>query len=237
MNIIKLLELQLPQYPEESELIASFRQSLNKLTSLKEKKISAKGRPPMPKVLWKLKSYVQTSLHRNIDLAIESALAWERKLPAVSFLLTRSIMECVAYLFDLSNHLLPKINENNLREISELIDKWKYGDRKIDGIPTITNTLTIMEHVEKIIPNYKINYEYLSNFCHPNYSGIGMLYSHQDMEEYCFEIGREYGENNKTFGIYIKAVVASLTLLEACMGRYEKIYPELIRIDSEFDQS
>lgn len=229
---MKLLNKQVLLYPESKKYIDDFNSLLNQLISLKQDKISAKGNPPMPLVVWKLKSYAQTTLHRIIDLSIESCNAWDNNLPAVSFLLTRSVLESVSYIFDFTNQMIPSEKAYNLEEINSIVNKLKYGGKGLPKLPKIDNVLTIMDRISKIIPGYREDYEKLSSFCHPNYAAVGMLYSKQDMEEFCFNIDRKNGIRPDTFNIIVIFLYKSLTLQKLSMERLETIYPKLVELDA-----
>ena len=227
---MNLLEEQKKNYPEYQVSINNINSILNDLIRRKESNISAKGNPPMPLVNWKLKSYAQTLLHRIIDLTIQSCIAWENNIPAVSFLLTRSVVESVSYIFDFSNQVEPLMKNDNYVEINELTNKLKFGERKISKLPIIDNVLKVMARIDKIIPNYRISYENLSSFCHPNYSAVGMLYSKQDMKEFNFQIDQKYGVRKDLFNIIISFLQSSLDLLRLSLDRFEIIYNEIERL-------
>lgn len=230
---MNVLESQRKIYPEYDKIIGDINLLLNELFDLKESRISAKGNPPMPLTVWKLKSYAQTSLHRTLDLTIESCKAWENEVPAVAFLLTRSVIETVAYIFDFSNQVKPLVDEGKFVEINDLINKLKYGEKIVPNLPAIDNVLTVMDRIKKIIPDFRKNYENISSFCHPNYSAIGMLYSLQDMEEYCFEIDKKYGVRKDFFSIIITFLYTSLELQKLSLNRLEIIYSELEKLDAK----
>jgi len=228
---MELLINQKKLYLKSKNYIDDFNKLLNELIALKEIKISAKGNPPMPLVILKLKSYAQASLHRIIDLSIESCNAWEKGIPAVSFLLTRSALEIASYIFDFTNQVDQLIEERKFEEINDMIHKIMYGERKSSELPVIDNVLNVMDRISKIIPLYRSNYESLSSFCHPNYSAIGMLYSKQNMEEFYFEIDRKFGVREDTFNMVILSLYKSFELQKLSLNRLDIIYPKLEELD------
>jgi hypothetical protein len=230
-KIMGLLERQKSLYPQNIEYINEVNNLINELSKLKINEVSTRIDPPIPIVAWKLKSYVQTSLHRILDLAIDSCRLWEEGSAASTFLLTRSVLETAYFLFDFTNQIKEYIDNQDLHNINILVNKIKYGERNQEKLPKIDNVLTIMDRVSKFIPYARTNYENISSFCHPNYSALGMLYSFQDNENLCFRIGKKYGNTEEYFNIIIRSLSIALNIQKMAMERFNIIYPELEKLE------
>ena len=224
-------------FPKSSETIHAIEKLLNESEKWKVKEVSAKGPPRLYLLTWKLKSYVQTIIYRINELTDESLLAWIKLKPSVSFLLTRSVIETSAYLFDLANKLEKELNDDhNINKLTDLIDSWKFGEKNCDCLPNINNVLTIVKSLSKTFPMFDENYFQISSFCHPNYSAVGMLYSKQNMDELKFELGTHYGLREDLFNIIVISLYTSLEILKLAKNKLDRIYPiinELNKVEQE----
>lgn len=224
-------------YPNSSETVKAIETLLNESEKWKVTIVSAKGPPILYKLTWKLKSYFQTVLYRINELSYESLSAWLKLKPSVSFLLTRSIIETSAYAFDLAFKLEKELMGNkDLEKITDMIDRWKFGEKHFEDLPEINNVLTVVEILTKLFPNFDDNYFRISSFCHPNYAAVGMLYSKQNNDKLEFEIGSQYGVREDLFSIIAISVYKSLEILKLTKNKLDWVYPtinELNRIDQE----
>ncbi len=220
------------KYPKSSKTISEIEKLLVEAEKWKVNEVSAKGPPILYLLTWKLKSYFQTVLYRVNDLSEESLKAWINQKPAVSFLLTRSVIETTAYLFDLSVKLENELDGNkNINKLSELIDRWKFGEKNISNLPSINNVMTIVETLSKTFPKFDESYFKISSFCHPNYSAVGMLYSKQNMNDMKFEIGFQYGVREDLFDIIALSIYKSLEIMKLAKNKLERIYPIINKLN------
>ena len=56
--------------------------------------------------------------------------------------------------------------------------------------PKAINALTFRDHMDKIIPGFRDAYDRMSEFAHPNYSGVFGLFARTDYKNYETHFGR-----------------------------------------------
>lgn len=164
------------------------------------------------KPIWHLESYIQLAVHRVYDLAVQSTNAWNNEVPIVAFLLTRAIYENTAYMYDLSKKILMYYEADNYTEIHKLILNRLVGNRLNSASPQIVNVLTVNDSVAKEIPDYKEFYDFISDFCHPNYSGMHGIYGKLDKENARLFVDKKYGYTEETFSFIITGLITSLEI-------------------------
>ena len=79
------------------------------------------------------------------------------------------------------------IKNNNYDEIKQFLTQALLGARstiatKEFNRPCVVNILTYIDHMDKKIPGYKAQYEFLSEFSHPNSAGLNKMYSKLDWD-------------------------------------------------------
>lgn len=162
------------------------------------------------KSIWNLESYIQLALHRVYDLAVQTTTAWNNETPIVAFLLTRAIYENTAYMYDLSKKILMYYKEDDYNEIHKLILNRLVGNRLTPNSPQIVNVLTVIDAIAKEIPDFKEFYDFISDFCHPNYSGMLGIYGKLDKENAKLCIDKKFGYNEETFDTIVTGLLTGL---------------------------
>ncbi len=104
-----------------------------------------------------------------------------------AILLARGLIETEAFFIYFLNKLEQAIKNNNLYEINEFLTKALRGARspmatKEFSRPNAINVLTCIDLVDKKIQNYRDQYEFLSEFSHPNSAGLNKIYCKYDWE-------------------------------------------------------
>ena len=185
---------------------------IDKIGSLKIDVVDPRANKIKQRPIWNLESYIQLAIHRVYDLGIETTNAWNNKNPAVAFLLTRAIYENTAYIYDLFHKIKAYYEEDNFNEIHEIIVNRLVGSRLSSNHRKIINVLTAINTVAKELPDFKEFYEFISDFCHPNYSGMHGIYGKLDKEHVRFYINKEYGYTEETFSFIITGLATGLEL-------------------------
>ena len=190
----------------------SINELIEKIGELKAVVVDLRGTKIKQRPIWNLESYVQLAIHRVFDLATESTNAWNNKIPATSFLLTRAVYENTAYMYDLSKKIKMYYDNDDYLEMHNVIVNRLVGSRLGTNFSQIANVLTVIKVVAKDIPEFKEYYDFISDFCHPNYSGMLGIYGNIDKENVRFYVGRDYGYEENVFSHIITGLVTGLEI-------------------------
>lgn len=233
MSNIGLSEYQKELFPKYSKEIDTINNLITQLNNRRSKTVNPATIPITPKVVFNLKSYVQLSLHRVVDLAMEACNSWNNGTPVVAIILDRAMLENVAYLFDISNQIKRYITENQFSEIHNLISNRLVGSRLKEARSKICNVMTVIDKIDKTFRGFKENYNFLSDFCHPNYSGMLGLYGKMNYDEIYLKIDRRIGISEEIFFNVLFSLEPSLLIFEDCLNDIEKIYPALTDLSNK----
>jgi hypothetical protein len=227
-----MLELEKEKFPSFSKWIDELNNIFPSLEKRKINRVSPRGNPIIPKVVWKFQVYLQLSIYRVTDLCLESCQAWQREKPAVSFLLMRSLMENAAVIYDMALKTKMYLGENDLDKISDLIDNRAFGTKLFENMPKTINLLTAIDNVTKKDKGFRPTYEFISEFCHPTYSSLTGLYGKLNKEGIYFDVGNKWGTTEAVFAFFIDGLTSSMIVFVRGIEMIEDLFPSLLELNN-----
>ena len=108
---------------------------------------------------------------------------------AAATLTSRAVMEAAALMLRLHD-LIRDRAQRSTDELDSQLMQMLFGFRNDDAFPKAINILTCIDHMDRSIPTSRATYDQLSEVAHPNWSGVGGLFSFIDNENYTTEFGR-----------------------------------------------
>jgi len=104
-------------------------------------------------------------------------------------LLTRAAVEPTAALWYLCNKISSALKAGNLGDVDDYLMRLSLGSRIWEESPDPINVLTFVDCVNKTVEGFRQQYDSLSEYSHPNYSGTTGLYSKNDTENIVTDFG------------------------------------------------
>ena len=215
---------------EELELANTL---VERLSSKRVRILSPATEPITPKVVWEIQSFVQLTIHRVVDLTNAISEFWERNRPAVSFILTRAILENAAVLFDVTSSIETSVKQSNFPEIHEAIVDRLVGGKHESSPRTVPNILSAIDKVDKVHKGFRIAYDDLSEYVHPNYSGMQWLYGKLNKEKIYLELDAALGANDLTLPAFFIPLASALQIINQTIERLESLYPAIWELSEE----
>lgn len=222
-------------YPNLLDKIIELEGFIQDIIYLREPAIDPSGKPVMPKVVWKLKTYVEITKHRVADFSIAVCNEWNMGNVGAAFVLVRCIYENQAYIFDILNQIESFIQNKDFNSCDDLIMNRLFGTKISQaGLPKIQNVLTVIDKLDKTIPGYRHHYDILSEFSHPNYWAMAQLYCKFHEKPYVHsEISSACGVNENNLDFLINSMIPSFMAFKDFLKSIDQIYPELTKLSNE----
>jgi len=195
---------------------------------LKAKRVSAvvpSSNPIAPKVIWMVQSFIQLTIHRAVDLFEALSVSWESSKPSVAFVLARAIIENAATIFDLQDQIENHIKLGEFTKIHEAVHVRLMGGLDKESPILVPNILNAIDKADKKYKTFREHYEIMSEFAHPNYSGMHGLYGKIDQERLTFHIKGENGINDITLSFLLYSLSVSLFVIRDSIHNLESLYP------------
>jgi hypothetical protein len=198
------------------ETAIRFRQNLPKYVDVVELGVKSK-------IPFQVMSLREALIWRTDELLWNAKEALERKDISTAAILARALIENTALIsrlvdvFDQRASLSPQA-------MSEQLIQLLFGTREWEQMPKAVNILTCVEHVDKKVQGIEQVHKSLSEYAHPNWKGVMMLYSQTDREKYITYFGRDLVNKDGHIASISAAIMGSVGLFEHL---YNKIADEM----------
>jgi hypothetical protein len=219
--------------PKETteELLGDIRSSLATLETSLPKNVDGFALSPTTKMPFKALWFRESLCWRMAQLSRSALECFENKKLASAILLTRASMETCAALWYLSDILESAVEVQAIGETDQRLMKLLLGT-KIDTnvLPKAENVLNFVDRVDKKISGFRKQYERLSEFAHPNWSGSVLLFSKPE-EKYGIA---HFGENMRAEGealfIGLGNLASALEIFLLSYNSVTEVSPEFVRL-------
>jgi hypothetical protein len=173
-------------------------------------------------------------------LSVRESLAWrteelargacdllERDDLASGALLTRAVTESAAFILRL-RELLETRASREAEYLHATSVKMIAGWKNDPEMPEAISVLTLIKHMEKRIPGAQMSYDALSEFAHPNWSGVAGLFSDIDHAAFVTRFGRSWPKREHAKQLAANLLVASLDIFCDSYNRISEEMPHYL---------
>jgi len=221
----------------KSEHIEYLNSLADSIESYKASIVDPVTDPMTPKTVWMVKSFIQLTIHRVVDLFTVAVNCWDNGQLAITFILARAIAENAAAIFDLYLSLDSSLQKGDLNEIHNAIVVRLFGGRNELSLVRVSNIMTAVDKVDKLYEGFKVAYEDLSEFAHPNYSGMHGLYGKMDHERLILYIDGSARINDLSLGMLLFPLTESLRITNDAITFINAQYPAIWLLSDEDRQA
>ena len=194
----------------EKKELAKAKQLSRQLSSNLPKKIKAASLSHYSKLPFKAFSLREVLIHRITELSEVAVELFESEKLVSAIIMTRAVYETTSVLYWLYKRLKQVCATKELGNIDEFFMKSLFGSKNEERLPESYNILTAINHTDKDFQGYRNAYNSLSEFAHPNWSGLFGAYSKLNQEKIILELGKEVG--NIPLSVALPLLLGALTL-------------------------
>lgn len=174
----------------------------------------------------------ELSIHRVSDLANGAIKLYDEGLSIPAIILVRSLIETAALLFSLHKRTNEFLANHNVNEYDKFLMSCLVGSRDEEAKYQAINVLNHIDRFEKIVPGFRSTYDILSEYAHPNWSGLKGAYGATDRANFVTRFGAS--EVRALSGIGVSALTGTLM---AFHHYYNELGGDLMRLNSYFEGS
>jgi hypothetical protein len=207
--------------------------------------ISAEEAGRIPKVARKAKVLYQCLVRRVLDAADGAVLGWNARNLLTALTMARSLVETTAALHDHSEKLKSAVSRESLDDVDAIIMAGIFASRTFlgaaDEIPPSTNVLTLIDRLDGWLKQrgasgavIRTFYDTLSEFAHPNFFGITLVYTDNDYAKGSVSF-RPTEETRAGAYDEIRMALGLLTVARLAVLQFEDLAPEIIRLNLAVD--
>jgi hypothetical protein len=206
----------------------------SRISRLSARRVNEMHPDSSSRTLAELQLFVQLTLHRTVDLADAAANEWQDGKPVAALILTRTILESAAVIFDLSSEVERFSNFRNDGPLRYSVALRLFGSRNISSYIIPPNVLSAIDKTNKAHKGFREVYDELSEIAHPNFQGMYALY----MSDYAQTLSNSPQRSKRLidsqFGLHqwniqriLLAIDISLEIIEKAVDKIEGCYPQI----------
>lgn len=214
----------------EQKLLATVRKLIQELKTGLPEKIDAATVSPVAKVPYKVLSYRNALAWRTEEIARSACDLLERNDIGAGVILARATAENAAaiyYLKQLVHRNTPRISDEDLdNRVMQLL----LGSRSNEDMPKALQVLTMLDKADKAFRGMRSTYDQLSEYAHPNWSGVSYIFSRIDHDEFA----TYFGKNAR--GVH-GPLLLGLDCLQNSLEIFEEMYEEITGLMPSFIQA
>ncbi len=161
---------------------------------------------------------------RTEELARNAYAALQRGDLAAAIVLARAVVECTALMARLV-HVVFERSKATEEELDYTLNKMLLGWKSPSDMPEAFNILTPIDHLNRQAPGVRRAYDLMSEFAHPNWSGVSSLFSRTDREKYVTHFGRFETKQEALRAKAVSALAACLAIFEFDYNKFADVMP------------
>jgi hypothetical protein len=172
---------------------------------------------------------------RVVELGRDAFTSFEKENFVSAMVLTRTVMETTAALWTLQSKLESELKRDrvNVSGLGEYLTRLRLGQGKSiaqSDDPKCVHVNDFLRAVEKDCKGFQHQYDHLSEFVHPNWSGTAGLYSRFDHDDALVEFGHNLRGGEGAKGIGLTNLSVALVFFEHIYNRVTDLMPAFIKL-------
>lgn len=226
----------------QQESFKRINATLADLCAMRMSEVGAwEGKEIVPKVVWKIRCYVQGIIYRTVELTEATASEWNNGNQLASIILARSVLETAAVVYDFSRRLQEACESADFSTIDGLVMSHTFSgqtfeqDEYLIVLPKICSLIDRMDqHLfrDKKKKSTRILYDNLSEISHPNYAGASGFYGELDKEHFLKRFSTKHS-CMKRIASHIIAGTGCIEPVKMFIDDINKCEPTVWRISEE----
>ncbi|NTJ36011.1 hypothetical protein G6K86_30840 [Agrobacterium rhizogenes] len=212
---------------EESNLTAEVRSRVNAIRNSLPQSIDVAALGVKSKAPYQLLCTREAVIWRTEELARNACDALERDDFAAAAIMTRAVTENAAMTWSLME-LLENRSKYDAEQLNKLLMRRLAGSALWPESPKPVHVLDLLRKIDKRIPGVMASYDRLSEFVHPNWSGVAGLFSKIDKENFITYFGRGLRNSDGSRDMIANALLGSLGTFEYAYNRISDLMPTFV---------
>ncbi len=188
------------------------------------------------KIPFKILSWRETLLYRTVELSNCALNLYNNEKYISACILIRAQMETTGYIYWSHRKIQQCIDNQTIESIDDFLMKGLFGGKDKTKIIDSHNALTAINHINKDHPDFRDNYDMLSEYAHPNHYGTFGSFTELDIDNLRVKLGSYI--NDLPWGHVLFAFFESLVIFKDYYNRMaENIKPFIELSESQLNKT
>lgn len=215
------------------ELMNEIKERLSAIEASLPRQMDILAVSPRSKLPFKALSYRETLIWRMAELSQSAYEEFASERLASAIILTRGAVETCAALWYLKTRVSAAVKAGSTGDIDSYLTRLFGGNRIDKDMPQAINVLNFVDSVEKDLEGFRHQYDILSEYAHPNWSGTTGLYSRIDQEAFSVAFGSNPRNLPSPKHVGVINLSVALGLFEHTYNALGEEYAAFVRVCEE----
>jgi hypothetical protein len=216
------------------ELFSSGKQYIDALKQSLVNRIDPLQISTIAKIPYKALEVRECLAHRCADIGEAIVKTYEADLFVSSLILCRALQETVALLWYTANACKRYVENNGTSELDPTLMRvllgFKDRDEGQENLPNALNIMTAIDRVERDISGFRKNYDMLSEYAHPNWSGVLGMFAETDHDNIIVDLGLNIKSKEHAKRMISISFTTNLEILEVAYNKFAQFLPNLVQL-------
>ena len=185
------------------------------------------------KIPYNVMCYREAQFVRAEEFARAACDMFERNDVVVGISNTRALVESVAAIWFLNEKVERQISGGLDHDLHAQVVALLMGFKNDEAFPKAVNVLTMIDKCDAVISGFRAQYDRMSEFAHPNYSGALGVYGERDADVAITWFRKGGLRREMAKGLGLSLLVPSMELLEYAYNRTADLMPEFCKMFGE----
>jgi hypothetical protein len=217
---------------KEIKRLTECKSFLKKINERLVNKVAAYDLGYKAKLPFEAISFHELLLHRTADLSETAINLFELKKLVPAIIMTRAVYETTAILNSLGVKIEEVIRTKNIENVGDFFMKSLFGGRIKEAPIESINILSAIDRITKRFKHIRESYDYLSEYAHPNWSGLMGSYGNLIVETATLHLGKEVSKIS--FMVALPLLAQSLAIF---LHDYDEIKKQLPKFNNICEKS
>lgn len=222
-----------PAAPEIVDRLRHATTVVERLKALRPTRIDPASFSTRAKIPYKVTDLIGGLTYRVVELSEAALNAFSVSYPAAAIVLTRAALETTAALWYIARKIEAVIAEGEIGDLDDVLMRMLLGFRARAEdwkMPSAINVLKFVDKINEEVPGFRSQYEDLSEFAHPNWSGTGYLYSKPDTKNLWTDYGPDVADLDVPYHLGSTALKITVVTFEHFLRRVDEFMPKLTEL-------
>lgn len=207
-----------------TESISKLEDDIKKWKSIRRKVVRPLEKNIAYRPMFNVDFFREALLYRFIELAETTIILFRANHLVSAIISARSVQETLAMMWFVNDKLKSLSITEDLSTFLKKMDRLSFGWSGDDQFPEKINILTCIDSVDKIMEgSFRKNYDFLSEFAHPNYSGVIGAYTKPNHQTLDVDLSCYPRSMVRKKEIIVSTLSGSLLLLVPITETYETL--------------
>lgn len=190
--------------------------------------IHAGGVSTIAKTPYKLLIFREALIWRLAETSEVALSLFKDRKHVSAIIMIRSVIECAAACWFILELIEEYQEKRSLTKLDEKVTRLLMGQKWNSELPSAVHINDMLRSADKTVTGMFKSYDIMSEYAHPNWSGVFGMYGKRGGEDYIALFGENIRKGDGVLKVGINGLLGALTAFEFAYNRISDLMPEFV---------